>query len=196
MPELDIENCFPDKTTIEPAKPDSRRWRLPFLTGTALALVIGLSFLNPGEAMADGGEFTVDPAKVVRTYLQCGGDNLISNHTVFVQQVKNPDGFNTADLGEISGQCGNRWLQPDNMVIPLSQVEYQWAKGRPVSIGNGKGVYYYSRTYPQCGGSVGAMDFKPNHTVLVNEFVEPLTDKKSYSWWDIGLQPGQCNNLP
>lgn len=181
--------------TAKPSRMNSTRWKSILMIGVAMTVAAGLSVFVPGKVVADGGGFTVNPSRVVRTYLQCGGDGFPSNHTVFVQQVRNPDDFNTGDLGKIGGQCGNRWFEPDDMIIPLSNVQYQQAHGKPVSMGDDKGnTYYYTRTYPQCGGSIGAMDFRPNYTVIVDEFVNPKTGDRSFSWRDVGPQPGQCGN--
>lgn len=163
---------------------------LRFLVPVAMAFALTVT---ASSVKADGDTFTADQSRVVRTYLQCGGEGYLPDHTVFVQQVRNPDRFNTADLGKIGGQCGNRWFSPDSEIQSLSQTQYQDAHGRPVSVGIGVDTFFYTRSYPQCGGSIGAMDFKPDYTILINEFVR-LDDAKTFSYRNVGPQPGQCGN--
>lgn len=160
-----------------------------------VAVPAALSLVLSAAVQADEGGFVLDPSRVVRTYLQCGGEGYSDTHTVFVQQVRNPDSFNTADLGVIAGQCGNRWTQPDSEIQTLESVEYQQAHGQPVGVGTVDGRFFkYNRTYPQCGGSIGAMDINPAYTVIVEEFINEETGDAQYSWRTVGPQPGQCGN--
>ncbi len=169
----------------------SARFLAPVLA-MAFALTVATASAN---VAADGGGFTADQSRVVRTYLQCGGEGYSNINTVFVQQVRNPDGFNTAKLGVIAGQCGNRYTQPDGEIQDLAQVQYQQAHGTPVAVGTVDGrTFNYSRTFPQCGGSIGAMDINPEYTVIIDEFIHAESGAKEYSWRTVGRQPGQCGN--
>lgn len=160
----------------------------------SLMVLAALSATTSASVKADGESFTTDQSRVMRTYLQCGGEGYSDINTVFVQQVRNPDGFNTADLGVIAGQCGNRYAQADSEIQDLAQVQYQQAHGTPVAVGGVYGTYYYTRTYPQCGGSIGPMDINEEYTVIIDEFVKPDNGAKTYSWRTVGPQPGQCGN--
>lgn len=160
-----------------------------------IAVALTLAFPASTSVKADGGGFTLDPTRVVRTYTQCGGEGYQDINTVFVQQVRNPDGFNTADLGVIAGSCENRWTQPDSEIQTLESVQYQRAHVQPVSVGTVDGrTFNYSRTYPQCGGSIDAMDINSAYTVIVEEFIEKGTGDAQYSHRTVGRQPGQCGN--
>ena len=55
----------------------------------AMAAVLSLPAI-PRVVRADGGDFVLDPSRVVRVYTQCGGGEYPDNHTVMVQQVRNP----------------------------------------------------------------------------------------------------------
>lgn len=165
------------------------------LMAPVVAIVLALAFPASTNVKADGEGFTIDPTRVVRTYTQCGGEGYQDINTVFVQQVRNPVGFNTANLGIIAGQCGNRYTQPDSEIQSLAQVQYQQAHGTPVALGTADGrTFNYIRTYPQCGGFIGPMDIKPGNTVIVDEFIHAESGEKTYSWRTVGPQPGQCGN--
>lgn len=165
------------------------------LLAPTVAMALALTVPTSANVKADEGGFTVDQSRVVRVYTQCGGDGYPDINTVQVQQVRNPDGYNTADLGKIAGQCDNRYTQPDSEIQNLAQVQYQQAHGTPgpVDIVDGR-TFNYTRTYPQCGGSIGAMDIKPEYTVIIEKFIHPESGAKEYSWRTVGPQPGQCDN--
>lgn len=171
------------------------RGRGRLLMAGLLALGFGLTHISSNTAQADGGELTADQKRVVRTYFQCGGDGYQDDHVVFVQQVRDPEGYNTALIGRVAGACGVRYIQPDSENRSLASVEYERAHGWPISVGTEDGrIFRYDRTYPQCGGSIGPMDINDRYTVIVDEFREPNTGETTHSWRTVGPQSGQCGN--
>lgn len=52
----------------------------------------------------------------------------------------------------------------------------------------------FSRTYPQCGGSLDGEDFPSNHTVLVTEFQDGNGNITGYEARNEGAIAGQCGN--
>lgn len=156
------------------------------------AVVLAASDIN---ANAQEVKWELDPSKVVRVYTQCGGNGFPDNSTVMVQQVRNPEDYNTANLGIIAGQCGNRYMQPDNEIYTLAEVQRLDFLGMPISVGsNDTGIFDFTRQYPQCGAEFGPMDVNERNTVIVYEFVHQPTGSKTYSIKTIGPQPGQCGN--
>lgn len=183
-----------DLASIMPEPTNSSRWKVGAALAGVVLVVVGLEYFAPKSARADEGQLTVDQSRVVRTYRQCGGEGYSPNHTVFVQQVRNPDGFNTTDIGLKGGECGNRWTSPDSFVMTLEAAQYQDTHSRLTPGVPLNGRFFYSRSYPQCGGSVGAMDFRPNNTILVDAYEDPKSGEKTHTWRDVGPQPGQCSN--
>lgn len=164
--------------------------------GARLASALLLAAMAPTVVRAqDNGGWTIDQSRVVRVYTQCGGTGYPDNMTVMVQQVTNPDAFNTVGLGVIAGQCGNRYFERDSEIQTLEQIAFQDAHGSPIAVGTVDGrTFPFNRRYPQCGGSIGAMDIRPNYTVIVDEFIHPESGEKTYAWRTVGPQPGQCDN--
>ena len=191
LPFPNSSECQVFRLRVDSRLRGSARLLAPIIASLAMLISPAIS----STVKADGGNFATDESRVVRVYTQCGGEGYSDRTTVIVQEVRNPQGFNTAGLGEIAGQCGNRYTQPDSEVQDLAQVQFQQAHGNPVWLGTSDGrTFNYSRTYPQCGGSIGAMDFKLDHTVIFDEFVHAESGDKIYSWRDVGPQPGQCGN--
>lgn len=159
---------------------------------SALTLAIGVNSAIVSRAFAQEG-LTPDQGSVISTYFQCGGENYPDNHTILVQKIGDESGisFRTADLGQIAGQCNNKFMAPESFISPIGP---EGEKGTPVSVGDEQGnTFIFSRKYLQCGGELGPMFFDSRHTVLVNEFSHPELGNR-YATRNLGPLPGQCGN--
>lgn len=168
--------------------------------------VITLLSIAASNAEADSGNgpenMTADQSKVIRFYWQCGGENrgikYPDNTSVVVQMLSTEDGgieYRTNKVGVIPGQCGNIFYMSDDSIQTLEQIRFQDAHGRPGEKITAEGeTWVYKREFPQCGGQWGpGAKWRENHTVLVDEWVNPTLPPK-YAARNIGPQPGQCGN--
>lgn len=133
-----------------------------------IGLPAGLALILTTPALAQ--EYS--PFQILNIYTQCGGElngeTYPDNHVLMVGTKASTGELWGIDLEAISGQCGNRAVAGDEYISPLPDGVRDV---QPVSVGDADGnIYPLNRTYTQCGGPLGVMDFNPTHTLLVDEF--------------------------
>jgi hypothetical protein len=178
---------------MEIKRPHLSLKEMGFVAKTAIKTAIPAAVAFAQTIPAFAQEYS--PAQILNQVTQCGGelngDDYPSNHVLLVG-IQSRDGQWTGiDLGPIWGQCGNRGIAGDDTISPFPTGVEQ---GQPVSVGDSRGItFLWTRTYPQCGGTLGVLDYDPAHTIYVHEFQAP-SGELTYGTRNLGPRAGECGN--